>query len=130
LKFVADENLDRQIVERLREDGHEVWYVAEMAPGVSDQEVLNLANDEQAVLLTADKDFGELVYRQRLANPGVILVRLAGLSSVVKANLVAGAIKAHLEGMAGDFVVISHQAIRRRHPKVFHFLPGSPLRPE
>ena len=51
---MADENLDRQIVERLRHEGHVVWYVAEMAPGVSDQDVLNLANNEQAVLLTAD----------------------------------------------------------------------------
>jgi hypothetical protein len=43
---VADENLDRQIVERLRQDGHEVWYVAEMDPGVSDQDVLTFANIE------------------------------------------------------------------------------------
>jgi predicted nuclease of predicted toxin-antitoxin system len=85
---MADENIDRQIVERLRQDGHEVWYVAEMDPGVSDQEVLTFANNEQAVLLTADKDFGELVYRQELVNPGVILLRLAGLSPDVKAELV------------------------------------------
>ncbi|MCU0589183.1 MAG: DUF5615 family PIN-like protein [Syntrophobacteraceae bacterium] len=85
---MADENVDRQIVERLRQDGHEVWYVAEMDPGVSDQEVLTFANNEQAVLLTADKDFGELVYRQELVNPGVILLRLAGLSPDVKAELV------------------------------------------
>ncbi len=85
---MADKNVDRQIVERLRQDGHEVWYVAEMDPGVSDQEVLTFANNEQAVLLTADKDFGELVYRQELVNPGVILLRLAGLSPDVKAELV------------------------------------------
>ncbi len=47
---MADENLDRQIVERLRQDGHVVWYIAEMATGVSDQDVLNLANHEQAML--------------------------------------------------------------------------------
>lgn len=41
---MADDNLDRQIVERLRQDGHVVWYVAEMTPGVSDQDMLNLAN--------------------------------------------------------------------------------------
>ncbi len=88
MRHMADENVDRQIVERLRQDGHEVWYVAEMDPGVSDQEVLTFANNEQAVLLTADKDFGELVYRQELVNPGVILLRLAGLSPDVKAELV------------------------------------------
>ena len=56
LTFVADECVDRQIVERLRTAGHEVAYVAEMAPGVSDDEILRDANDKQALLLTADKD--------------------------------------------------------------------------
>jgi predicted nuclease of predicted toxin-antitoxin system len=117
LKFVADENLDRQIVERLRQDGHVVWYIAEMATGVSDQDVLNLANHEQALLLTADKDFGELVYRQHLVNPGVILLRLAGLQPTVKAELVARAVSAHMKEMAGSFVVVSHRAIRIRQPE-------------
>jgi predicted nuclease of predicted toxin-antitoxin system len=59
LKFLGDENLDSQIVERLRLDGHIVWYVIEMQPGISDDDVLNLANTEGAILLTFDKDFGE-----------------------------------------------------------------------
>jgi predicted nuclease of predicted toxin-antitoxin system len=63
LNFLADENLDRQIVERLRQDGYTVWYIPEMEPGISDDEVLDLANQEGALLLTSDKDFGELVFR-------------------------------------------------------------------
>ena len=73
MKFAADEGVDRQIVERLRQDGHTVGYVAEFDPGTSDQDVLSLANREGAVLLTADKDFGEMVYRQHLVHPGVIV---------------------------------------------------------
>jgi predicted nuclease of predicted toxin-antitoxin system len=64
MKFVADENIDRQIVDRLRQDGHIVMSVAEMDPGISDDVVLDLANQEGSLLLTADKDFGELVFRQ------------------------------------------------------------------
>lgn len=59
MNFLADESVDRQIVERVRQDGHQVWYVAEMEPGVSDDVVLNLANQKTALLLTADKDFGD-----------------------------------------------------------------------
>ncbi len=62
MNFVADEGLDRQIVERLRQDGHTVSYVAEMDAGISDEAVLQLANDQNALLLTSDKDFGELRY--------------------------------------------------------------------
>lgn len=116
MKFAADEGVDHQIVERLRQVGHTVWYVAEMDPGTSDQEVLGLANREGAVLLTADKDFGEMVYRQHLVHPGVILLRLAGLSPAAKALLVAEAINAHSSEFTHGFTVISHGAIRiRRH---------------
>jgi uncharacterized protein with PIN domain len=52
LKFLGDENLDWQIVQRLRFDGHEVLYVVEIEPGIADDEVLNLANNESAILLT------------------------------------------------------------------------------
>jgi predicted nuclease of predicted toxin-antitoxin system len=114
---VADENIDRQIVERLRQEGHLIWYVAEMDPGISDQDVLNLANHEHAILLTADKDFGELVYRQRLINPGVILLRLSGLLPTAKAELVLKEIAAHMKEIRGSFVVLSHRTIRIRQPK-------------
>jgi predicted nuclease of predicted toxin-antitoxin system len=80
LKFLGDENLDWQIVERLRLDGHEVLYVVEMEPGLPDDEVLNLANNEGAILLTSDKDFGELVFRLRRIAAGVVLIRLFGLA--------------------------------------------------
>jgi hypothetical protein len=61
MNFVADESVDRLIVERLRREGYQVSYVAELEPGMLDEAVLNLANQETALLLTADKDFGEMV---------------------------------------------------------------------
>jgi predicted nuclease of predicted toxin-antitoxin system len=63
MKIVADEGVDRQVVEALRGENHDVTYIAELAPGISDEEVLQLANERDALLLTTDKDFGELVFR-------------------------------------------------------------------
>jgi predicted nuclease of predicted toxin-antitoxin system len=114
LKFLADENLDWQIVERLRQDGHLVWYVAEMEPGISDDVVLDLANQEEAILLTSDKDFGELVFRLRRIASGVVLIRLAGLSIIRKAEIVAHAINQHNAELLGAFTVITPTAIRIR----------------
>ena len=117
MKLLADESVDRQIVDRLRQEGHTVWYVAEMEPGITDHSVLGIANNEGAVLLTADKDFGELIYRQRLVNPGVILIRLAGLAAEAKAQIVAKAINLHSSDLAHRFAVISHGALCIRHSK-------------
>lgn len=63
MNLLADEGVERQIVERLRQAGHDVWYIAEMEPGIADDVILAQANASQALLITLDKDFGELVYR-------------------------------------------------------------------
>ena len=102
------------MVHLLRQDGHRVTYVAEMKPGISDDEVLESANREQALLLTADRDFGELVFRQGRVHSGVILVRLSGLSIQAKANMVSTAIAEHAEEYPGSFAVITPGAVRLR----------------
>lgn len=66
MKLLADENLDLTVVARLREAGHQVIAVAEMEPGISDDVVLDRANAEAAMLLTEDKDFGELAFSRIL----------------------------------------------------------------
>jgi predicted nuclease of predicted toxin-antitoxin system len=114
MKFLADENMDVAIVERLRQDGHQVWYVVEMDPGIPDDEVLALANREGAILITADKDFGELVFRLRYLATGIILIRLAGLSISAKSDIVAMTIKEHESELLSSFTVVAPTSIRIR----------------
>lgn len=114
MRFVADESVDRQIVNRLRLDGHQVWAVAEMEPGISDDMVLGLASREEALLLTADKDFGELVFRQRRVTSGVVLVRLFGLSQARKSEIVSAATTEHATELPTAFTVITPGLTRIR----------------
>jgi predicted nuclease of predicted toxin-antitoxin system len=115
MNLLADESVDRQIVEHLRQDGHEVLYVAEMEPGISDDVVLERANGISALLVTADKDFGELVFRdKRLTTDGVILIRSAGLSPKRKAEIVSDAFKERAAEFPNHFSVISPGRIRIR----------------
>lgn len=117
MKFVADEGVDRQIVLRLRQDGHTIHYVAEMEPGIPDNAVLELANKERAILLTNDKDFGEIVFREHRVTSGVVLIRLAGLSASAKAEKVSIAIRKQEAGLSEAFSVITPQAIRIRRKR-------------
>lgn len=114
MKFVADEGIDAPVVTFLRQKNHQVWYVAEMSPGISDETVLALANQEEAILITADKDFGDLVFRQRRATYGVILLRLHGLALAKKAELVLSTIQQHEPELQGAFTVITSEKIRIR----------------
>jgi len=114
--LLADESVDRQIVDQLREDGHTVLDVTEMDPGISDEAVLSLANEKEALLLTADRDFGELVFRQRKVTKGIVLIRLAGLSPSSKADKISLAVKKYSKDIQSAFSVISPSSIRIRQP--------------
>ena len=116
MKFVADESVDQQIVARLREEGHSVQYIVETGPGTSDEDVLELARHGGSILLTADKDFGEMVFRQRRVTEGVMFIRLAGQSQENKAKIVAYGVKKHGEELSRAFSVITPGGIRIRKP--------------
>ncbi len=88
MNLMADECVDRQVIARLHKEGHEVLYVAEMDPGISDEAILKRANQNNALLLTTDKDYGELIFRQNRISAGVLLIRLTGLSQIEKARIV------------------------------------------
>jgi predicted nuclease of predicted toxin-antitoxin system len=114
VKIVADENVDKEIVDRLRADGHEVAFIAEDNPGTDDQTVLNRSVKIDGVLLTADKDFGDLVFRQRLSHSGVLLIRLAGVTPDMKAALVAATFDRHEEELRSGFAVLTKRSLRFR----------------
>ena len=112
--FLFDENVDQPIAHRLRQDDHEVLCASEMEPSVPDDVVLSLANERGAVLVTGDKHFGELVFRDGRVAHGVLLLRLAGLSPRGKADLVSIAVRDHGHEMPRAFTVLSPGMIRVR----------------
>lgn len=114
MNLLADESVDGRIVERLRREGHDVLYVAEMEPGITDDVVLSRSNERSMLLITADKDFGELVFRQAAVNSGVLLLRLGGLLSEKKADIVADVLRDREAELAQAFSVISPGTVRIR----------------
>jgi predicted nuclease of predicted toxin-antitoxin system len=114
MQFVADENVSHRVVERLRADGHYVMLVAEMRSGMSDTDVLKLAETENCILVTEDRDFGELIFRQQLSVQGVVLLELDRLSTEADADHVAQAVKAHSHKLLNNLCVIEPTRFRVR----------------
>ncbi|MFW6162112.1 MAG: DUF5615 family PIN-like protein [Planctomycetota bacterium] len=112
--ILLDESMEGGTAERLRQDGHDVLCVWEMEPGISDEIVLARANERGALLITADKGFGALIYRNRLVSTGVVLVRLGHLSEERTAEIVSAAIGEHGSRLLGTFTVLSPGIIRSR----------------
>lgn len=114
MRLLADEGVDFPIVKHLRHEGHDVLSILEMDPGIEDNKVLSHAADEDRIVLTSDKDFGDLVIHQDSRVSGVILLRLAGLSPTQKAQLVTDIIAEKARDLRGHFTVVGPEKIRMR----------------
>jgi predicted nuclease of predicted toxin-antitoxin system len=114
--FVADECVLESIIARLRADGHTVHAIRDTNAGVTDPDVLAIAVGHQAVLLTQDKDFGELVFRLQLNHSGIVLIRLGGVALDDRAEVVANVVSNRAGELPGAFCVISSNSVRIRPP--------------
>ena len=114
MRLLANENCPLPLVLRLRERGHDVEWVREVVPGALDEQLVTRATTEKRVLLTFDKDFGEIAYRLGVSAPsGVILLRISTPSPEAVARVVADALEAH-PGWEGAFSVVEDARVRRR----------------
>lgn len=114
MRWLADECVAALLVERLREGGHDVLYAAEQHAGATDPEILRFAGDERRMLLTEDKDFGELIFRSRKPVPGVVLLRLGALGSLEKWTHLERALGQFGNALFGRYLVIDEKRFRSR----------------
>ena len=114
MRLLADENVSRFVVERLRVAGFDVAAIGATSSGASDADVLGIASREGRILVTEDRDFGELVIRQRLGVRGVVLLELDRLSNLAEADLVATVVSANAEKLPGNLLVIEPARVRVR----------------
>ncbi len=114
LSLLADENIDQRLVSSLRLAGISVYSVAELSPGITDEEVMRLSENLGALILTDDKDFGEIVFRKQRHCPGIVLLRLTGVDYSHKADQVIQVINRYGSEMTGKFVVITEERVRIR----------------
>lgn len=111
---MADECVSARLVGKLRESGHDVAYVVEMAPGADDRDVADCARRDGRLLLTDDKDFGELVIRQRLSVPGLVLMRIGSDDYRQAWRRLDAAIKHFGSELFGRYTIIEAARFRSR----------------
>jgi len=112
MKIVADESVDFEIIISLRKNDFVVLAIDELLKGANDEDVLNFALRENSILITEDKDFGELVYRLNRSHLGIVLFRLSGLDSRSKSEIVVKSFNDNFEKMKNSFSVISPNQTR------------------
>ncbi len=112
MRILANENIPRDTVEALRQRGHDVTWVHTNARGSTDREVRQRAVSNWRVLVTFDKDFGELAVRQGLpAATGIVLLRLQAPDPSSLTRLIVAALESR-DDWAGHFSVVERDRVR------------------
>lgn len=107
LKFMADVNIERPIVEWLLNKGYDVKWIPDIDCEMEDDELLDLTIAEKRVLLTNDKDFGAMTFRQRKISTGIILFRIKGQDTGQKIKVLQTLLDKVGDKIIGNFVVLA-----------------------
>ncbi|MEQ1930839.1 MAG: DUF5615 family PIN-like protein [Parvularculaceae bacterium] len=114
IRFLADECCPSEVVAALRSAEFDVAWVLEDSAGASDSDVIDRAAAERRVLVTEDKDFGELAYRSRRESSGICLLRLTGVEPNVKQDRILRLVTEHKSRLAKCFTVVERSRFRFR----------------
>jgi predicted nuclease of predicted toxin-antitoxin system len=112
MKFLADANIESKVVQFLRNSGYDVKWVLEDNPFLSDEDILEISYKEKRILITNDKDFGELVYKDYRNTFSIILLRVEQNDVMVKIKIVENPITKHKDKIENKFIVANKNKIR------------------
>lgn len=113
-KFLADEGFSLAITSVLREKGYDVKWIGEFAAGSSDRTVYQIAQESGRIILTEDKDFGELAVRYKFKAEGVILLRISGKEKALRLKRIIELFEKFPEKILNHLVVVDTEKFRFR----------------
>jgi predicted nuclease of predicted toxin-antitoxin system len=116
MRFLIDECTGSKVAEWLQGAGYEVFSVFDQARGVSDNEILAKAFFENWLLITNDKDFGEMIFRERRNHHGVVFMRLEDERPANKIEVLQRLIAAYADRLPEQFVVVTETKVRFASP--------------
>ena len=112
LKFLVDESSGKKLADALKNNGYDSVYVGDFLLGANDEKILEASNKEKRIVITNDKDFGELIFRHKNLSSGIILLRLKNNIPVVRISTVFMLIKKFGINLKRKFIVASEDKIR------------------
>lgn len=112
MKFLIDECISYSIIAWLRNNGYDVKLMKVISPGLSDDVILEIAHSENRILLTCDKDFGEIAYARKKIHSGIILLRLNSFSATKNIQVLKEILENHKNEISGSFIVATASNIR------------------
>ena len=117
MRFLVDECAGPSLARWLREQGHDVFSVFDQARGINDDEVLQMSFENERILITVDKDFGEKIFREKHSHHGIILLRLNDQRSKSKIAAIERLLTSFATRLSDQFIVVTDTRVRLSSPK-------------
>jgi predicted nuclease of predicted toxin-antitoxin system len=114
LRLLVDTSLGLSLEDCVRNSGHDAAFVRDIDPRLPDSAILGLAVRDQRMVVTMDKDSGELVYRAGRGHHGVLLLRMQDQSAAASAPIVARLLEDYCEMLENHFAVYQGGRLRIR----------------
>jgi predicted nuclease of predicted toxin-antitoxin system len=114
LKFLVDVGVGEKVEEYLLEKRYDTKAVRSLDQSMSDQEIIRLAALEKRIVITMDKDFGELVYHSGMDHCGILLLRLEDATGSEKQQVIAKILAKYADNMKNNFCVYQNKKFRFR----------------
>jgi predicted nuclease of predicted toxin-antitoxin system len=115
MKLLANENIPLASSELLTQLGYDIVHIGVVNPSISDEEVMDFAIDQERVIITFDRDYGDLVFRKGYRPPGVIYLRIFDFSPVFPGEFIHQLISSGNISFTGKFTVAGEENIRQRN---------------
>jgi predicted nuclease of predicted toxin-antitoxin system len=112
MRFLVDECTGSKVAEWLRSENHEVFSVYDEARGMTDDDILTKAFAENWILITNDKDFGEMIFRERRTHHGVVFMRLDDERAANKIQVLRRLLENYAGKLPEQFVVVTETKVR------------------
>jgi predicted nuclease of predicted toxin-antitoxin system len=112
MRFLIDECTGPAVTKWLQRLHRDVFSVYDKARGLDDESIIEKANLENYILVTNDKDFGELVFRMRKPHKGVILLRLEDERSENKIAVLQRVLESYSDKLVNNFIIVTEKTIR------------------
>lgn len=113
-EIVIDESVDFRILIALRDTGYNVYSIAQNNAGINDKEVIRIALEKNAFIITEDKDFGDEIIFKKSAHHGTLLLRLHGLEFTKKNSIVLDTLEKYSKDLLHAFSVLTPTKLRIR----------------
>lgn len=114
MKFIVDESTGKSSAELLKKKGYDTVYIGDKHRGISDEEITEIAEKQDRIIITNDKDFGRIAVKQKFKPAGILILRLKIETPSNKKEVIENILEQHSDKLRNNLTIAREEQIKTR----------------